>query len=186
MWPGARRHLPEQVYRGVFTGRGSLRTDERMVGFSNRWYLTAIETAQPIQITGRAVRIVTPALFIATKLEAFHGRGNDDVFASHDIEDRHRSRRPTHDRRRRCRCAGAGSGFRLFGGTLAPRQAGLPRSAAGLPPTGCSQPGAPAAPGGTACAPSRASPEAGGSRVFSTAPCQLANLPLFRRVCTSA
>jgi hypothetical protein len=31
--------------------------------------------------------MVTPALFIATKLEAFHGRGDDDVFASHDLED---------------------------------------------------------------------------------------------------
>ena len=30
---------------------------------------------------------VTPALFIATKLEAFHGRGGDDVVASHDLED---------------------------------------------------------------------------------------------------
>ena len=34
-----------------------------------------------------SARIVTPALFIATKLEAFHGRGGDDVFASHDLED---------------------------------------------------------------------------------------------------
>ncbi len=62
-------------------------TDERILGFSNRWYPTAINTAQSLQIVGRAVRIVTPALFIATKLEAFHGRGGDDVFVSHDLED---------------------------------------------------------------------------------------------------
>jgi hypothetical protein len=33
------------------------------------------------------VRIVTPALFVATKLEAFHGRSGDDLVASHDLED---------------------------------------------------------------------------------------------------
>ena len=62
-------------------------TDERILGFSNRWYPAAIETAQSLEIVGRAVRIVTPALFMATKLEAFHGRGGDDVFLSHDLED---------------------------------------------------------------------------------------------------
>jgi hypothetical protein len=38
-------------------------------------------------IAGCAVRIVTPSLFIVTKLEAFHGRGANDVAASHDLED---------------------------------------------------------------------------------------------------
>jgi hypothetical protein len=38
-------------------------------------------------VGGHAVRIVTPPLPIATKREAFHGRGADDVFASHDLED---------------------------------------------------------------------------------------------------
>lgn len=33
------------------------------------------------------MQVITPALFIATKLEAFHGRGGGDVFTSHDIED---------------------------------------------------------------------------------------------------
>jgi hypothetical protein len=61
--------------------------DERVLGFSNRWYPAAIETAQTLEIAGHNVRIVAPALFIATKLEAFHGRGGDDVFASHDLED---------------------------------------------------------------------------------------------------
>lgn len=61
--------------------------DEDVLGFSNRWYAAAIETAQIVDIAGQDVRIVTPALFIATKLEAFHGRGANDVFASHDLED---------------------------------------------------------------------------------------------------
>ena len=62
-------------------------TDATVLGFSNRWYPTAIETAQTFHIAGHDVRVVTPALFIATKLEAFHGRGGDDVVASHDLED---------------------------------------------------------------------------------------------------
>jgi hypothetical protein len=62
-------------------------TDATVLGFSNRWYPTAIETAQTFPIAGHNLRIVTPALFVATKLEAFHGRGGGDVFASHDLED---------------------------------------------------------------------------------------------------
>jgi hypothetical protein len=61
--------------------------DEHILGFSNRWYPAAIETAQTLQIAGHEVRVVTPALFIATKLEAFHGRGGGDIVASHDLED---------------------------------------------------------------------------------------------------
>jgi len=62
-------------------------TDASVLGFSNRWYPAAIETAQVHLIAGHDVRIVTPPLFIATKLEAFHGRGANDVAASHDLED---------------------------------------------------------------------------------------------------
>ena len=62
-------------------------TDASVLGFSNRWYPMAIDTAQRLVIAGHRARIVTPALFIATKLEAFHGRGGDDVFSSHDLED---------------------------------------------------------------------------------------------------
>lgn len=62
-------------------------TLESVLGFSNRWYPMAIETAQRHNVAGYSVRIVTPALFVATKLEAFHGRGKDDVFTSHDLED---------------------------------------------------------------------------------------------------
>lgn len=61
--------------------------DERILGFSNRWYPSAIETAQRFDIAGHNVQVVTPALFIATKLDAFHGRGGGDFVASHDLED---------------------------------------------------------------------------------------------------
>jgi hypothetical protein len=62
-------------------------TDATVLGFSNRWYPEAIDTATTIDVAGHRVRLVTPALFIATKLEAFRGRGGGDVFASHDLED---------------------------------------------------------------------------------------------------
>lgn len=61
--------------------------DPGVLGFSNRWYATAIETAQTWRIAEHDVRIVTPPLFIATKLEAFRGRGRGDVYESHDLED---------------------------------------------------------------------------------------------------
>lgn len=62
-------------------------TDPAVLGFRNRWYPTAIETAQTLDIAGHDVRVVTPALFVATKLDAFHGRGGGDVVTSHDLED---------------------------------------------------------------------------------------------------
>jgi hypothetical protein len=46
-------------------------TDATVLGFSNRWYPDAIETATTIDVASHRVRLVTPALFIATKLEAF-------------------------------------------------------------------------------------------------------------------
>lgn len=62
-------------------------TREEILGFSNRWYPLAIETADTVIVAGLAARIVRPALFIATKLEAFRGRGGGDVVTSHDLED---------------------------------------------------------------------------------------------------
>jgi len=63
-------------------------TDERILGFSNRWYTDAIHNAQTVAIDENlSIRLVTPAHFLATKLEAFFGRGNGDFWGSHDLED---------------------------------------------------------------------------------------------------
>lgn len=62
-------------------------TDERILGFSNRWYMPALASAQPMKVAGLRLRVVTAVYFLAMKLEAFHGRGNDDVMSSHDLED---------------------------------------------------------------------------------------------------
>lgn len=64
-----------------------LPTDERILGFSNRWYAPAIGAAQTVTIGRHAIRIVTAPYFVATKLEAFRGRGGQDYRASHDLED---------------------------------------------------------------------------------------------------
>ena len=61
--------------------------DEAILGFSNRWYRRALETAQAYQLTDDIViRLLTPPYFVATKLEAYKGRGNNDPLASHDME----------------------------------------------------------------------------------------------------
>lgn len=64
-----------------------LPTDERILGFSNRWYGPAIGTAQRATVGRHAIRLVTAPYFLATKLAAFNGRGGQDYRASHDLED---------------------------------------------------------------------------------------------------
>jgi len=63
-------------------------TLEGVLGFSNRWYPLALETATTIQLPrGHEIRLVSAPAFVATKLEAFAGRGRDDYRSSHDLED---------------------------------------------------------------------------------------------------
>jgi hypothetical protein len=62
-------------------------TDESILGFSNRWYEPAIASAQNVTIAGLSIGLITPVYFLATKLEAFRSRGNDDYSGSHDLED---------------------------------------------------------------------------------------------------
>lgn len=62
--------------------------DEAILGFSNRWYAKGIETAVPASLDERLViRRLTPPLFVATKLEAYRGRGDGDLIGSRDAED---------------------------------------------------------------------------------------------------
>jgi hypothetical protein len=61
-------------------------TDPAILGFSNRWYRPALENAQRTRIGEYEIRVITAPYFLATKLEAFHGRGEND-FSSHDLED---------------------------------------------------------------------------------------------------
>ena len=59
-----------------------------VLGFSNRWYSYAVETAVPVDLgNGVTIRLVSAVAFVATKLEAFAGRGGGDFLSSHDLED---------------------------------------------------------------------------------------------------
>ena len=59
-----------------------------IIGFSNRWYPAAIESAWECEIEpGVVIRVANPAVWLATKIEAFAGRGRRDFQASRDIED---------------------------------------------------------------------------------------------------
>lgn len=63
-------------------------TDERILGFSNRWYKEAIQYAVPYLLADKiSIRVVTAPYFLATKLEAFKTRGKMDFYSSHDFED---------------------------------------------------------------------------------------------------
>lgn len=63
-------------------------TRSEILGFSNRWYPLAAATARPATLpSGRTVQIISPAAFVATKLEAFAGRGQGDHLFSHDLGD---------------------------------------------------------------------------------------------------
>jgi len=74
------------VYQSVIVD--VMPTDRSILGFSNRWYSGAMRTAERIRLPdGIEICMVTAPFFLATKLEAFYGRGNGDFIASHDLED---------------------------------------------------------------------------------------------------
>ncbi len=57
------------------------------IGFSNRWYGPAFEHATLTQWSGHEFRLISAPYFLATKLEAFRGRGKNDYRMSPDLED---------------------------------------------------------------------------------------------------
>ena len=62
--------------------------DEKILGFSNRWYRAAMEAAMRQRLADELeIRMITAPFFVATKLEAFKGRGKGDLFGSRDLED---------------------------------------------------------------------------------------------------
>jgi hypothetical protein len=63
-------------------------TDTKILGFSNRWYSQAIHHSESVKLgEGLAIRVTSAPFFLATKIEAFLGRGKGDFLTSHDIED---------------------------------------------------------------------------------------------------
>lgn len=62
--------------------------DPKILGFTNRWYKKGIQTSIKIELpSGRQIKHLTSPLFLATKFEAYNGRGKDDPLGSHDLED---------------------------------------------------------------------------------------------------
>ncbi len=62
--------------------------DQAILGFSNQWYRMAVERAVDYALTDEVViQVPTAPVFLATKWEAFLGRGEGDLLGSHDLED---------------------------------------------------------------------------------------------------
>jgi hypothetical protein len=63
-------------------------SDPRILGYTNRWYSTALASATWVSLpSGRQIRLASAPALIATKFEAFKGRGHGDYRASRDLED---------------------------------------------------------------------------------------------------
>lgn len=63
-------------------------TEDVGLGFTNRWYQRAAEQSERFMLPNDVeIRLVSAPLFVATKLEAFYGRGSGDYGVSHDMED---------------------------------------------------------------------------------------------------
>jgi hypothetical protein len=65
-----------------------LALNKEVLGFTNIWYEPALRHSSTVSLpSGPAIRVITAAFFLATKMEAFRGRGRMDFQASHDLED---------------------------------------------------------------------------------------------------
>jgi hypothetical protein len=64
-------------------------TDEKILGFSNRWYKEAIQKKRKVSLpSGIEIAVFSLPYFVATKLIAYNDRGKtDDPRVSQDLED---------------------------------------------------------------------------------------------------
>ncbi|MBN2802760.1 MAG: hypothetical protein JXR91_06675 [Deltaproteobacteria bacterium] len=58
-----------------------------ILGFTNIWYAAAFQHSDTMTIDNKKLRVISVPYFLASKIEAFKGRGQNDYAASHDIED---------------------------------------------------------------------------------------------------
>jgi len=62
--------------------------EDSSIGISNRWYKPGFNLLQEIELSeGITINILPSPYFLATKLEAFKDRGENDFYGSHDYED---------------------------------------------------------------------------------------------------
>ena len=65
-----------------------LALNKEVLGFTNIWYEPALRHASTLTLPGGpSIRVITAPFFLATKMEAFRGRGKMDFQASRDLED---------------------------------------------------------------------------------------------------
>jgi hypothetical protein len=63
-------------------------TDAEILGFENRWQGPALDQAEALSLpSDRRINAISPPYLIATKLEAWNGRGGGDHLRSQDLED---------------------------------------------------------------------------------------------------
>lgn len=88
---GFKENLQEEVICAMYLD--NLRVDfmpdnVEILGFGNRWYADALKNAQLYSINADLkIPLVQSVYFVATKLEAYLGRGNNDPLTSSDLED---------------------------------------------------------------------------------------------------
>ncbi len=62
-------------------------TEGAQLGLNTAWFKEALATATEQQFENVRLKLVSPVGFLATKYVAFLDRGDDDYYASHDLED---------------------------------------------------------------------------------------------------
>ncbi|MBP9127723.1 MAG: nucleotidyl transferase AbiEii/AbiGii toxin family protein [Elusimicrobia bacterium] len=78
--------LCRRIFAGILVD--FMPTDGKILGFKNRWYSEGLKNAVPYRLpNGQTIRIFSLPYLLATKIEAFLGRGNKDYYSSSDVED---------------------------------------------------------------------------------------------------
>jgi len=63
-------------------------TQEIILGFSNRWYSQGIKNKTQKTLSDKTkIFVFSPEYFLASKFEAYKGRGGNGLRQSHDYED---------------------------------------------------------------------------------------------------
>lgn len=84
--PREEHPLCRWVYAGVIVD--IMPTNEKILGFSNRWYTDGIKHAKKVRLpNGPEITIFSTPYLMASKIEAFKDRGKNDFLGSSDMED---------------------------------------------------------------------------------------------------
>ncbi len=62
-------------------------TDAKILGFTNIWYKHGFKEAVQFKVAGEMINVFSLPYLLATKIEAYKGRGKNQYLTSHDIED---------------------------------------------------------------------------------------------------